>query len=262
MNRLSVVIITFNEAGNIGRCIDSVKMVADEVIVLDSFSTDDTVNIAVQKGAQVYQQTFTGYFQQKNRAFQLAENNLVLSLDADEALSETLALSIVNAKQNYNGEAFSMNRCNIYCGHHILHGLWYPDKKLRLFDKRMGHCGGMNPHDRIILDPSVVIIHLKGDLMHYTYQSFKEYYIRNEEVSTVAAQSLFDSGKKIHWSKIVLSPLWAFINGYFFRLGFLDGRDGLLIAAQTASQCYRKYYKLRLLQKQTIQKMSLQNIEL
>jgi glycosyltransferase involved in cell wall biosynthesis len=261
MNRLSVVIITFNEAANIGRCIDSVKAVADEVIVLDSFSTDETVNIAVQKGAQIYQQTFTGYFQQKNRAFQLASNNLVLSIDADEALSEDLALSIAAAKQNDNDQAFSMNRCNIYCGHHIRHGLWYPDRKLRLFDKRMGYCGGMNPHDRIILNHSATVIHLKGDLMHYTYRSFKEYLIRNEEVSTVAAQSLFDSGKKAHWSKIVLSPLWAFINGYFLRLGFLDGRDGLIIAAQTTHQCYRKYCKLKQLQKQTIQKMSLQNIE-
>lgn len=262
MNRLSVVIITFNESGNIGRCIDSVKTVADEVIVLDSFSTDNTAAIAVQKGAQVFQQAFNGYIHQKNRAIQLASNNLVLSLDADEALSEILAASIEQVKQNYNGQAFSMNRCNIYCGHSIRHGLWYPDKKLRLFDKRTGYCGGMNPHDKIILNHPVTVIHLKGDLLHYTYQSIKEYLIRNEEVSTVVAQSLFDSEKKVHWSKIVLSPFWAFVNGYFLRLGFLDGRDGLLIAVQTTSQSYKKYYKLRHLQKQHLQKLNLQTIEL
>ena len=186
----------------------------------------------------------------------------MLSLDADEALSEALAASITTAKQNYNGQAFSMNRCNIYCGHPIRHGLWYPDKKLRLFDKRAGYCGGMNPHDKIILKQPVALIHLKGDLLHYTYQSLKEYLIRNEEVSTVAAQSLLVSGKKIHWSKIILSPLWAFINGYFLRLGFLDGRDGLTIAVQTTSQSYKKYYKLRQLQKQHLQKLNLRTIEL
>jgi glycosyltransferase involved in cell wall biosynthesis len=261
MNKLSVVIITFNEEKNIGRCINSVRAVADEVIVLDSFSSDNTVSIALQKGAVVQQQTFTGYIQQKNRAIKLASHHLVLSLDADEALSEELAISVTAAKKNTQCRAFSMNRCNIYCGHHIRHGLWYPDRKLRLFDKRIGYCGGMNPHDKIILTAPEKVIHLKGDLLHYTYQSLEEYHVRNEEVSTVAAQSLFDSGRKIHWSKILLSPAWAFINGYFLRLGFLDGWDGFVISYHTAQQSNRKYYKLKQLQKQAIQKMSWQNAE-
>jgi len=261
MNKLSVVIITFNEEINIGRCIDSVRSVADEVIVLDSYSSDNTVSIAEQKGAAVHQYTFTGYFQQKNRAIQLAAHHLVLSLDADEALSEELAASVMAAKNNTQCRAFSMNRCNIYRCHPIRHGLWYPDRKLRLFDKRIGYCGGMNPHDKIILTAPEKVMHLKGDLLHYTYQSLEEYHVRNEEVSTVAAQSLFDCGKKIHWSKILLSPIWAFLNGYFFRLGFLDGWDGFVIAHHTAHQSYRKYYKLKQLQKLAIQKMSWQNAE-
>jgi glycosyltransferase involved in cell wall biosynthesis len=261
MNRLSVVIITFNEASNIGRCIDSVKTVADEIIVLDSFSTDDTVNIASQKGALVYQQKFTGYIQQKNNAIQLSSYNLVLSLDADEALSEELAASIAIAKADDKTAAYSMNRCNIYCGHPIRHGLWYPDRKLRLFDKRYGYCGGLNPHDKIILSQPVPNVQLKGDLLHYTYKNYKEYQERNEEVSTVAATSLFNSRSKVHWSKIYLSPVWAFLNGYFLRLGFLDGWHGLVIACQTTSQSFKKYYKLRQLQKQSFQKLNLQNIE-
>lgn len=262
MNRLSAVIITYNEANNIGRCIDSLKGVADEIIVLDSFSTDDTAAIAAAKGALVYQQNFSGYIQQKNSAIQLSSNNLVLSLDADEALSEQLAASITLAKSNYTGAAYSMNRCNIYCGHPIRHGLWYPDRKLRLFDKRNGYCGGLNPHDKIIVAQTVPCIHLKGDLLHYTYNSFKEYRIRNEEVSTVAAQSLFNSGSKVHWSKIFLSPAWTFLNGYFLRLGFLNGWHGMVIAYQTTSQSFKKYYKLRQLQKPDYEKLNLQTIEL
>jgi glycosyltransferase involved in cell wall biosynthesis len=262
MNKISVVVITFNEEKNIGRCLDSVKSVADEIIVLDSFSTDATVYIALQKGAVIHQQSFAGYIQQKNKAIKLASNNNVLLLDADEALSDELTASIAAVKQNSDHQAFSMNRCNIYCGQPIRHGLWYPDRKLRLFDKRIGSCGGLNPHDKIILTENCTVQQLKGDLLHYTYQSFNEYMIRNEEVSNTAAESIFHSGKKIHWTKIFLSPAWAFINGYFLRLGFLDGSNGLVIATHTANQSYKKYYKLRQLQKTAAGKMHWQNAKL
>ncbi len=261
MNKLSVVVITFNEEKNIGRCIDSVSSVADEVIVLDSFSTDNTVAIAAQKGAIVKQQSFSGYIRQKNKALELAEHDYVLLLDADEAVSDELAASIKKVKQNFDNKAFVMNRCNIYCGRPIRHGLWYPDRKLRLFDKRIGSCGGLNPHDKIVLSEDCPVEHLEGDLLHYTYQSLDEYLVRNEEVSTTAAESIFNAGKKVHWSKIFLSPLWAFINGYFLRLGFLDGQYGLVIATHTANQSYRKYYKLKQLQKKATGKMRLQNAD-
>jgi len=166
MNKVSVVVITFNEEKNIGRCLDSVKSVADEIIVLDSYSTDATVAIALQKGALIHQQSFAGYIQQKNKAIKLASNNNVLLLDADEALSEELAASIATVKQNSDHQAFSMNRCNIYCGQPIRHGLWYPDRKLRLFDKRIGACGGLNPHDKIVLTENCAVQQLKGDLLH------------------------------------------------------------------------------------------------
>jgi len=262
MNKLSVVIITLNEANNIARCIDSVKTIADEIIVLDSFSTDGTAAIALQKGAIVHQQGFAGYIQQKNKAIKLASNNYVFSIDADEALSDELARSICSAKENFEYKAYSIHRCNIYCGHHIRHGLWYPDKKLRLFDKRTGYFGGLNPHDKVILAQDNYIQHLKGELFHYSYQSFDEYMLRNEEISTIAAESLFNTNRRVHWSKIFLSPLWAFINGYFLRLGFLDGQDGFVIATHTANQSYKKYYKLKQLQKNATHKIHWQNAEL
>jgi glycosyltransferase involved in cell wall biosynthesis len=261
MNKLSAVIITFNEEKNIGRCIDSLLPVADEVVVLDSFSNDRTTAIASQKGAVVYQQSFAGYFQQKNKAFQLASHNYILSLDADEVLSAELADSILKEKAALGNTAYQMNRCNIYCGRPIKRGLWYPDKKIRLFDKRIGYCGGLNPHDRIILPEKTTVKHLKGDLLHYTYNSADEYLERNEEVSTTAALSLFNSGKKIFWIKQLTSPAWTFINGYILKKGFLDGQTGWTIAVNTTRQSFQKYYKLRQLQNSAEQKTGLQQMK-
>jgi len=250
MEALSVVIITYNEEKNIGRCLDSVSRVADEVIVLDSYSTDDTVNIAKQKGALVKQQVFNGYKEQKNLALRLCTHDFVLSLDADESLSEQLVQSIIKAKQEFRFKAYTMNRCNHYCGRFIRRGLWYPDKKLRLFNKNIAHWGGINPHDKIELSESTEVFHLNGDILHYAYDSVEEYIQRNQQLSSIAAQSLYESGKKQYWIKIISSPIWAFFNGYVLRLGFLDGLYGYEIAIYTAQQTFLKYSKFFRLQKQ------------
>jgi glycosyltransferase involved in cell wall biosynthesis len=250
INAISVVIVSFNEEKNIGRCIDSVRWVADEIIVVDSYSTDSTVAIAKHKGAIVKQEQFTGYIQQKNKALQLASNNYILNLDADEALSIELADAILEAKRHSNFKAFTMNRCSCFCGQFIRRGLWYPDRKLRLFDRRVARWGGMNPHDKIELLLNTPVKHLEGEILHYAFDTVAEYLERNETISAIAAQSLFTSGKKVSWSKIILSPFWAFINGYFLRMGFLDGYHGLLIAVHTARQSYLKYLKLQQLQRQ------------
>lgn len=250
MKALSVVIITYNEEKNIERCIRSVQGIADEVVVLDSFSTDNTAAIALEMGAVVIRQNFYGYISQKNRAIQLASHDFILSLDADEAVSERLAAAILDAKQQVGQAAYSMNRCNWYRGKFIRHGLWYPDRKLRLFDRAIGYCGGFNPHDRIELRQPIAVKHLEGDLLHYTYHSEAEYEQRNEEVSQVAAQSLFENDKGRQWYKIWLNPAWAFLNGYVLRLGFLDGSRGWTIAVNTTKQCYRKYALLHGLYRQ------------
>ncbi len=255
MQALSVVIITYNEEKNISRCLQSVSAVADEIIVVDSFSDDETVNICLAAGAIVKQSRFDGYINQKNKAINMASHDLVLLLDADEALSEALSNSIMQVKENCLFTAYTMNRCSFFCGKFIKHGLWYPDRKLRLFDKRFGKCGGLNPHDRIVLDHSFPLKHLSGDLLHYTYDSIEEYLLRNDAVSTIAAQSLFESGVRKPWTKIVFSPLWAFINGYLLRLGFLEGYHGLVIALHTANQSYCKYQKLRRMHKQAFKKI-------
>ncbi len=250
MNTLSAVIITWNEESNIGRCIDSLRHVADEVIVLDSFSSDNTVAIALRKGAIVKQENFTGYIEQKNKVLEFTNCNYVLSLDGDEVLSKKLINSILEEKKEFRHIAYRMNRYNNYCGRFIKHGLWYPDRKIRLFDKRFSSWGGMNPHDKILLHRNHPVKFLKGDILHYPFTTIDRHQQRNERFSSIAASSLFESGKRPHWLKIILSPAWSFFNGYFLRLGFLDGYYGFTIAFLTAKLSYLKYQKLRHLEKQ------------
>lgn len=248
MHPLSAVIITFNEEANIGRCIESVRRVADEVIVLDSYSTDHTVEIARTMGAVVHQEKFRGYIGQKKLAMQLATHNYILSLDADEMLDETLIASIQEAKKSFAHRAYRMHRCTNYCGHFIRHGLWYPDPKIRLFDRRVAQWGGLNPHDKIQVDKEFPVVKLKGDILHYSFKTPEDLVWQLNRLSSIAAASLYANGKRSNWFKILFRPGWAFINGYFFRLGLLDGADGFTIAVNTAHQVFLKYIKLYRLQ--------------
>jgi glycosyltransferase involved in cell wall biosynthesis len=244
MYPLSAVIITFNEEENIARCILSAREVADEVIVLDSFSTDRTVEIAGSLGAIIYQEKFRGYIGQKNLAIQLATHRYILSLDADETLDPQLVCSILEEKRSFAYRAYSMNRCTNFCGRFIRHGLWYPDRKIRLFDKTIAQWGGMNPHDRIQLKEGIKTYHLKGDILHYSFNSVDDLIWQNNRLSSIAASSLYNRGVRGSWARMLLHPAWAFMNGYFFRGGFLDGMDGFSIAVHTSHQVFLKYSKL------------------
>lgn len=248
MQPLSVVIITYNEQHNIGRCIESVKALADEIIVLDSYSTDNTVEIARGLGAIIYREKFRGYIGQKNFAMQLASHNYILSLDADEALDDELSASILQAKENFLHRAYRMNRCTSYCGRFMRHGLWYPDKKIRLFDRRIAKWGGLNPHDKIELHEGFTFHHLKGNILHYAFDTTEDLIWRNNRISSIAAMSLYNTGRRSSWYKMLVRPTWAFVNGYFFRLGFLDGFEGFSFAVNTSHQVFLKYSKLYKLQ--------------
>jgi glycosyltransferase involved in cell wall biosynthesis len=249
MHALSVVIITFNEAKNIERCLSSVKRVADEIIVLDSFSTDLTVELAIKMGASVSQQKFAGYIQQKNAALELANNNYVLCLDADEALDENLIESILLTKINFSAKAYNFNRCTSYCGRFIRNGSWYPDKKTRLFDKRFAQWGGVNPHDKIELKgPDKTIKHLKGNMLHFSYYTIEEHIARINNYTTISANALHAKGVRSNWIKILVNPFWRFMYGYFIRMGFLDGFYGFIIAVNCSHETFQKYIKLYRLQ--------------
>ncbi len=245
---LSVVIITKNEEKNIGRCLESVLPVADEIVVVDSLSDDNTKNICLHYGARFIEQPFLGYIQQKNFALSQATHAFVLSLDADEALDSQLVQSILAIKQQAApASAYKMNRLTNFCGRWIRHGRWYPDQKVRLFNKEQAEWGGENPHDKIILANDAQPIHLKGDILHYSYYTIEEYLNQINKFSTIQAEGLYKRGKKASAIKIYLNPVIAFIRAYLFGAGFRDGYRGLIIAYGIAYTTLLKYAKLKLL---------------
>jgi glycosyltransferase involved in cell wall biosynthesis len=246
MLKLSGVIITFNEERNIEQCLKSLVNVVDEIVVVDSFSTDNTKNICTRFNVTFIEQKFLGYIEQKNFALAQASYDHVVSLDGDEALSEILQKSIVDLKTNWNVDGYYANRFNNFCGQWIKHSDWYPNKKLRVFDRRKAEWKGINPHDNVQLyDENVKTGYLKGDILHQTYQSYSEFNQKTEYFSTIAAQAYFDKGKKASLWKIVWNPTWAFFKSYVLRLGFLDGFNGFVICVQTANITFLKYSKLR-----------------
>ena len=249
MTPISVVIITFNEEQNIERCIDSIKNIADDIVVVDSFSTDRTAEIAELKGARVIKNKFVGHIEQKNFAITQAKFPHILSIDADEFPDEELLSEIKKTKENFIADGYSFNRLNNYCGKWIRHGAWYPDIKLRFWDSRNGKWQGINPHDKYTMDPNSTTIHLKGNLLHYSYKSIEEHINKTDYFSTIAAKAYFENGKKSSFFKIVFNPISRFFRDYFFRLGLLDGKLGFIIAWINASEVRLKYKKLLQLQK-------------
>ncbi len=249
MIAISAVIITFNEEKNIARCLKSLIGVVDEIVVLDSFSKDNTKSICEAHGVKFFEYAFDGHIQQKNRAIAYASNSYVLSLDADEALDETLKQSILQVKQNWTHDAYSMNRLTNYCGHWVKHCNWYPDKKLRLWDSRKGHWTGTNPHDRYeLLDNNRPILHLNGDILHYSYYTLDDHYKQVNYFTDIASKAFVAKGKRAPIFKLWLNPVIRFVSIYFFNLGFLDGKSGYLIARISAYATYLKYKKIRQLQ--------------
>lgn len=243
--KLSAVIITFNEEKNIERCLDSLTGIVDEIVVVDSFSTDKTKELCESKGASFITHKFEGHIEQKNWAITQASHKYVLSLDADEALSEKLKQSILEAKNDWKQDGYSFNRLTNYCGKWIKHGHWYPDVKLRLWDSTKGNWGGKNPHDTYILNEDSTNKHLKGDLLHYSYYTIDEHWAQAEKFSSIAANAYHQENKTSSWFKIILSPISRFVSSYFFNLGFLDGKYGWTIAKITYWETRQKYLKLR-----------------
>lgn len=244
MDKLSVVIITYNEERNIARCIHSVKNIADEIIVVDSFSTDHTVQIAGSLGATIFHNAFSGHVNQKNFALKLATYPLILSLDADEAVDGNLAISILKVKKEGMKKGYTMNRLNNYCGQWIKHGAWYPDIKLRLIRNGSANWRGMNPHDRLELINAEIPVHLNGNILHYSYQSFHEHLTKSTRYAEIGARSYKAVGRKGYWPQLIYKPLFKFVRDYFVKLGFLDGVKGLIIAIINSREVLLKYFFL------------------
>jgi glycosyltransferase involved in cell wall biosynthesis len=244
MIKLSAVIITYNEEEHLEKCLSSLIDVVDEIVVVDSFSTDSTPKICEQFKVKFIRQQFLGYIEQKNFALAYASYDHILSLDGDEALSDELKVSIQKTKSNWVFDGYYCNRLNNYCGQWIRHSDWYPDRKLRLFKKGSGEWKGINPHDTYTLKNGHKAGKLKGDLLHWIFRDYAEHTLKVEQFSTIAAKAYFNLGKKSSIWKIVYRPIWAFFKAYVLRLGFLDGLNGFVICVQTYNITFLKYIKL------------------
>jgi len=245
--QISAVVITFNEECNIERCLKSLDGVADEIVVVDSYSTDRTEEICRSFNARFIKHRFYGHIQQKNWAILQATSPYILSLDADEVLSDKLRSSILKVKEDWTHDGYSFNRLTNYCGKWIRHTTWYPSRKLRLWDARKGSWGGYNPHDRFYLKPGASLHRLQGDLLHYSYYSVNEHLVQINSFSSILARSYYERGRNVNMLTIFLRPFWRFINDFLLRAGFLDGFYGFVVSVNSAYEVFLKYVKLRII---------------
>lgn len=242
MIKLSVVIITLNEERNIARCLESVQSVADEILVVDSLSTDKTREICENFKVRFVEQKFLGYVEQKNFALKLASHEYVLSLDADEALDDKLKQEILKLKNGFKFNGYSFNRLTMYNGFWVRHCGWYPDTKLRLVKKDLALWVGNNPHDALTVQGESGKI--DGDLLHYSYESISAHVLQTNKFSSIEAQSLYSKGKRANIWKLVSRPALQFFKDYILKKGFLDGRYGFIICFINSLYVLLKYAKM------------------
>ncbi len=246
MISLSVILITYNEEHNLHRCLTSVKSVADEIVVVDSNSTDKTVQIAMGFGARVVQRDFDGYAQQKNYATGLAANDWILSMDADEELTPELIASIAEVKTQPSCNVYRMARLTNYCGKWIRHCGWYPDWQTRLYNRTMGSWAERKVHE--FWQPAnerEIVGRLSGDMLHYSFRTMSGHLQKIERYTELAAQSAIENGRDASLLKIIFSPVWHFISEYFIKMGILDGFYGFVICRMSAYAAFVKYAKIR-----------------
>lgn len=243
---LTAVIITHNEERNIRQCLESVQDVADEIVVVDSLSDDKTEEICNEFNVKFVKQQWLGYSEQKNFANSLAANDWILSIDADEELSAELKNSIKSLKQTelLDDKVFSMNRLTNYCGHWIRHCGWYPDRKIRIWNRKVGQWQG-EIHETIEFSVEIKETVLKGDLLHYSFATAEDYENQQFKFAKMRGQHYFMKGKKNASFYMCVSPVFSFVQHYLFQLGFLDGKDGLHICHTTAKATKLKYRTLK-----------------
>jgi glycosyltransferase involved in cell wall biosynthesis len=241
--KISATIIACDEERNIARAIESLRC-CDEILVLDSGSTDRTVEIAANLGATVIDSPWPGYAKQKNLAAAKASHDWIFSLDADEALSEALEAEIWQLKKNGpEFDAYTMPRMAEYLGRWILHSGWYPDRKVRLYHREKATWVGEFVHESIQVNGTVG--HLKSNLLHHTCDSISEHLRGIDRYTTLAAQEIVSRGEPVTWPKLIFKPAWTFLRTYFLDAGFLDGFEGLVIANMAAAYTFLKYAKAR-----------------
>jgi glycosyltransferase involved in cell wall biosynthesis len=243
--KISAVIISLNEEKDIGRCLESLQGIADEILVLDSFSSDGTEKICRSFGVRFEQHAFDGYVSQKNRATSMATYDYILSLDADEALSEEMKEEVSRIKEEWRFDGYIFNRRNSWCGRWMRFTTLYPDRKLRLFDRRKAVWDGLDPHDYVKPDKNARIVRATGDLLHWAIHSIEEQKNKTDHFARISAQSYLSRGIKARFGSAFFHSLWRWFREYCVRLGFLEGYAGWQIARYSALYAWKKYYYLR-----------------
>lgn len=244
--KISACIITLNEEKNIARCINSLNEFVDEVIVVDSFSKDQTVSIAEGLGAKVIQRPFKGYGDQKLFAEQQASNEWLMTIDADEAASPELKNSILNLPEEPEYDAYTANILTNYCGTWIRHCGWYPQRKIRLWKKGKAGTKVDKVHEGIELtNEDSRLGHLKGDMFHYSYNTITDHIAKIQHYSEVGARFDVERGKKCSLLKLFIAPKLQFLGDYIFSRGFLDGYYGFIVCKNSSIASYVKYIKIR-----------------
>jgi glycosyltransferase involved in cell wall biosynthesis len=240
---LSIIIITKNEAANLQDCLESVSF-ADEIIVVDSQSTDGTQEIARSFGAKLeITSDWPGFGLQKNRALDLATQDWVLSIDADERVTPELKEEILAGISNPNApNCFAIPRLSWYCGKFMKHSGWYPDYVDRLFKRGTAKFSDHLVHERLL--PQGSVGKLNNHFLHYSYRTFEQVLKKVDSYSSASAQQAFHQGKRCGFSHAFIHGFWAFFRTYVLRRGFLDGKHGLALAISNAATSYYKYLKL------------------
>lgn len=245
MTTISAAIITLNEERNIGRCIESLKGCVDEIVVLDSLSTDRTDEICKAAGVRFIQHEWMGYSASKNFLNEQTTCEYIFSIDADEALDPEMQRELVRLKQEGLTGAYSVNRITNYCGKWIRHSGWFPDMKVRIFPKGKAIWTGDLVHEELELKEGIEVKQLGGLLEHYSYYDFRQHRERADKYSALTAKKYAEQGKRCGPLKPLLSGVGRFVSMYFFKLGFLDGRMGFMIAWISAQSNIFKYRELR-----------------
>ncbi|MEW6560987.1 MAG: glycosyltransferase family 2 protein [Pseudomonadota bacterium] len=247
--KLSLIIITKNEARNIRNCIHSASGLVDEIIVFDSGSTDGTQQICREMGASVYETDWPGFGVQKNRALEKATGNWVLSLDADEQLSQELKNEIekILSIDSDAADSYSIPRKSSYCGQFMKHSGWWPDRVVRLFKKSSGRFSDDIVHEKFISPGKTG--RLNSPIIHHAITSVEQSIQKMNAYSTAGAERIFARGERTSVTRAVLKGLWSFLRTYILRLGILDGRMGLILAIANAEGTYYRHIKLWLKQR-------------
>ena len=243
MAKISACIISYNEENKIEDCLKSLDGIVDEIIIVDSLSTDRTIEIAKKYTDKIYDQKFLGHVEQKNLAVSKANHNWILSLDCDERVTNELKQSILAIKNDLQqADAYKMARRTFYV-YRWLNYCWYPDQKIRLFNKESARWAGTNPHDHVEVDGNKIKL-LKGDLLHYSFNSISEHIQTLDSFTEIGANEIIRKNKKVS----IISPwthgLWTFLKLYVLKKGFMDGYAGLVVAVISGMHAFIKYNKV------------------